>query len=200
MTTTVSWRAITAAFVILCTATLSGCASAGTPSGGEAAAASAQRWSPQGSGPQGRRAVAATALPVDLAGLDRGDPDATARAVLQIWFSWNPNVDSGPNDAAARSAPLLSAQYRSAITSTGSLSPGARWLEWAARHASAAVRVDASTEAVPPQTSRHAVRAYQVTQTWFSPSGELLDTAVFTAGIQLLRNGTAWEVNRVEQR
>ncbi|MGN2638489.1 hypothetical protein ACTD5D_21700 [Nocardia takedensis] len=185
--------------VLCCGAVVSGCADPTGP-GADPMPASAQRWSPEAAGPRGDRAVPATVLPVDLAGLHRGDPDATARAALRIWFDSNTNTDAGPNDAAARSAPLLTARLRAALTSTGSLSPGARWLQRAARHASAAVRVDPSIEAVPPQTRLQAIRVYRVTQTWFTPTGELLDTTVFTVGIVLERNGNAWEVSDVQPR
>ncbi|MFD4406639.1 hypothetical protein ACFWPH_28150 [Nocardia sp. NPDC058499] len=144
---------------------------------------------------------AATALPVDIGHIDRSDPDATARAALIVWFSWNPNVDSGPNNAAARASPLLSAPLRDSITGTAPVrSPGAQWRRWAQQRATASVRVDPGTEAVPPQTPTEAIRVYAVTQNWFSPAGEPIEDVVHKVGVVLRATKSVWEVHHVEQR
>lgn len=189
---------IAAAVSVVAAAVLSGCVA---PEGdrADAATASAQRWSPEsGDVDGGRRAVAAAVLPVALARVQRSDPDATARAAVEVWFSWNPNTDRGPNDAAARSGPLLSASLQARVTGTGvAAGPGARWLEWTTRRAVAAVRVDASQEAVPPQTLVYALRAYLLTQTWYAPDGTVVDRVGFAVTVALVRAGTRWEVDDV---
>ncbi|MGW5383906.1 hypothetical protein [Nocardia sp. NPDC003963] len=184
------------------TALVAGCSPAPGPQ--EAGTASAQRWSPTphmpGQSPR-PELTAATALPVDIGQVDRADPDATARAALTVWFSWNPNVDAGPNDAAARAAPLLSAALRESVTATAPVrGPGADWRQWADRYATAAVRVDPAVDAVPPQTPSQAIRVYAVTQSWFAPGGEPIQTVVRKVGVVLARTDTTWEVNHVEQR
>ncbi|WP_068275241.1 hypothetical protein [Aldersonia kunmingensis] len=184
---------------------------AGCGLGGEDLATSvvpAQQWTPPapvdddtGSAATGPAPPVRAATPLPLAGVDRTDPDATARAALVVWFSWNTNTDTGPNDAAARALPLLSEQLAAAVTGSASVTgPGAQWARWAAAHATIDVRVDASTELVPPQTATEAIRVFTVTQTVYDPQGRVLDTRTPTVGVVLHRHDVAWEVTTIDER
>ncbi|MFI6368301.1 hypothetical protein ACIBG0_36860 [Nocardia sp. NPDC050630] len=150
-------------------------------------------------GPQGP--VAATTLPAEIGEVNRGDPDATARTVLGVWFAWNTNTDSGPNNAAARSAPLLSRDLVAAITGTAPVAgPGAQWNQWAHQHATVAVEVEAAAETVPPQTATEAIRAFVVTQSVYTPLGELIDSVTRAVRVVLHLSGSSWEVSNVDSR
>ena len=78
--------------------------------------------------------------------------------------------------------------------------PGARWLGWAAQHATVGVRVDPATELVPAQTATEAFRVFVVTQTVFDPQGRVIDTRTPTVGVVLHNPGTGWEVSAVDER
>ncbi|MBF6171134.1 hypothetical protein [Nocardia blacklockiae] len=149
----------------------------------------------------GRLGIAATSLPAEAGPIDRRDADATARAVLRIWFGWNTNRDRGPLDAACRAAPLLSATLTATVTSSAPVTdPGAAWARWSGSHAVAAVDVAASTEPVPPQTDTEAIRVYRVSQYFYDPTGALIDTVYRTVGVLMRRASPEWEVNRVDER
>ncbi|MDE1672646.1 hypothetical protein [Nocardia gipuzkoensis] len=200
MSQRIARRMVTASAVLLVLAML-GC---DTQDSGSVAAASAQRWSPGALPPaeaERRGPAAVTALPPELGVVDRGDPDATAQAALRVWFAWNTNTDAGPSDAAARAAPLLARTLVEAISASRAVAgPGAQWSRWANAHASAAVRVDPSPESVPPQTGSEAFRVLVVTQSMFTPRGELLDTVVHTVTVVLRTGRIGWEVSDVAER
>ncbi|WP_068273880.1 hypothetical protein [Aldersonia kunmingensis] len=195
----------------VCAATLLAVVIAGCSTGAHPPAPSealAQQWTPPaaaveefaGSTPtMPARERSSTAPP--LAGVDRTDPDATARAALTVWFSWNTNTDSGPNDAAARAVPLLDGSLAAAVTGSSSVTDaGGQWNRWAAAHATVDARVDASPELVPPQTASEAFRVYLVTQTVYDPQGRVLDTRTPTVGLVLHRGPTGWEVSSIDER
>lgn len=175
--------------------------SAGTDT---ATLAPAQRWTQPGTDPGTSTpppSKAATKLPPEAAGVDRTDPDATARAALAVWFTWNTNTDSGPNAGSVRAVPLLSSAFAARVTGSGSVSgPGGRWNQWAAQHASVRAVVAASTELVPPQSDTEAFRVFVVTQTVFTPTGQVIDTLTRTVAVKLNRTSPDWEVSSVDER
>ncbi|OZE96722.1 hypothetical protein CH300_27465 [Rhodococcus sp. 15-1154-1] len=159
----------------------------------------AQQWTPgtpppSGIDPTRTPASAATTLPDIAAGVDRQDPDSVATAALTVWFTWNTAADAGPNDAAARTAPLLTSDYAREITSTtAQSSPGAQWLDWAARGAVLTPDLVADDEPVPPQTDSTAYRSYNLTQR--------IDGAPVSERVvaMILRRGPdGWEVSRIQ--
>lgn len=75
--------------------------------------------------------TAETTLPPAVATVDRTDPQHVAQAAVRIWFTWNTDVDTGPNNAAARTAPLLTPAFAHSVLATGSNNPGGQWLTWA---------------------------------------------------------------------
>ena len=161
----------------------------------------AQQWTPgtpppSGSDPTRTPPPAATTLPDIAAGVDRQDPDSVATAALTVWFTWNTAVDAGPNDAAARTAPLLTSDYAREITATtAQSSPGAQWLDWAAGGAVLTPDFVADDEPVPPQTDSTAYRSYRVTQT--------IDGAPVSERVvaMILRRGSGgWEVSRIQDK
>ena len=176
---------------------VTGCGQLVVPDQSGARSSTAPAWQPA---VPTRTVSAAPALPGEFATVNRGDPDAVARTVIAVWFAWNTNTDAGPSDAAARAAPLLSKHLTSQVTGTVPvIGPGARWMGWTRQHATAAVRVDASPELVAPQTDTEAMRAFVVTQTLFTPQGQLLDTVVHQVTVQLWATSGGWEVTRVDE-
>ncbi|MBY4107316.1 hypothetical protein HQO87_26550, partial [Rhodococcus fascians] len=128
--------------------------------------------------------------------VDRQDPDSVATAALTVWFTWNTAVDAGPNDAAARTAPLLTSDYAREITSTtAQSSPGAQWLDWAADGAVLTPDLVVDDEPVPPQTDSAAYRSCRVTQR--------IDGAPVSERVvaMILRRGSGgWEVSRIQDK
>lgn len=170
-------------------------------------AAPAQQWNP-GQSPTTSLAAPtsslppAASLPPEAAGVDFTSPDAVARAALMVWFGWNTNTDTGPNDAAQRSTPLLTDRFADSITATSAASgPGGQWLEWAAERAVVTARVDPSTASVPEQTTTEAYRVFEITQTARTPTGDVVGTRQVGANVQL-RNATGerWEVEKISER
>ena len=192
----------TALAAILTAATVfTACGGENTNNGSEVPSIPAQQWTPgtptrSGSDPTRTPPPAATALPDIAAGVDRQDPDSVATAALTVWFTWNTAVDAGPNDAAARTAPLLTSDYARQIASTtAQSSPGAQWLAWAARGAVLTPDFVADDEPVPPQTDSTAYRSYRVTQT--------IDGAPVSERVvaMILRRGSGgWEVSRIRDK
>ncbi|MDV6263901.1 hypothetical protein [Rhodococcoides yunnanense] len=180
---------------------LTACSGESTDNGSDGPSIPAQQWTPgtpppSGSDPTRTPPTAATALPDIAAGVDRQDPDSVATAALTVWFTWNTAVDDGPNDAAARTAPLLTSDYAREITSTtAQSSPGAQWLGWAASGAVLTPDLVADDEPVPPQTDSTAYRSYRVTQT--------VDGAPVSERVvaMILRRGPGgWEVSRIQDK
>ncbi|OZC61994.1 hypothetical protein CH306_17645 [Rhodococcus sp. 15-725-2-2b] len=191
----------TAFAAILITATVLTACGGQETGGTDAPSIPAQQWTPgtpppTGSDPTRTPAPAATTLPDIAAGVDRQDPDSMATAALTVWFTWNTAVDAGPNDAAARTAPLLTADYAREITSTtAQSSPGAQWLDWAARGAVLTPDLVADDEPVPPQNDSTAYRSYRVTQR--------IDGAPVSERVvaMILRRGSdGWEVSRIQDK
>nr|WP_256985133.1 hypothetical protein [Rhodococcus sp. 06-1059B-a] len=174
-----------------------GCGHGGTSEPADGPSIPAQQWNPGDTPPESIDPVrtpppAATALP-DNVDVDRSDPDSVAAAALTIWFTWNTGVDAGPGDAAARTAPLLTADYAREITATtAQSSPGAQWLSWAARGAVLTPTFVPSDEPTPPQTDTDAYRAYRLTQS--VDGAPVADTVV---AVILRRGPTGWEVSRI---
>lgn len=192
----------TALAAILTAATvLTACGGENTNNGSEVPSIPAQQWTPGTPPPSGSDTTrtpppAATALPDLAAGVDRQDPDSVATAALTVWFTWNTAADAGPNDTAARTAPLLTSEYAREITSTtAQSSPGAQWLAWAAGGAVLTPDFEADDEPVPPQTGSTAYRSYRVTQ---RIDGVPVSERVVA---MILRRGSGgWEVSRIQDK
>jgi hypothetical protein len=185
--------------LLIAATVLTACGGGSTDNGSDAPSIPAQQWTPgtpppSGSDPTRTPPPAATALPDIAAGVDRQDPDSVANTALTVWFTWNTAVDAGPNDAAARTAPLLTSDYAREITSTtAQSSPGAQWLDWAARGAVLTPDLVVDDEPVPPQTDSTAYRSYHVTQR--------IDGAPVSERVvaMILRRGSdGWEVSRIQ--
>ncbi|MBY6412869.1 hypothetical protein HQ346_14375 [Rhodococcus sp. BP-252] len=186
--------------LLLAVAVLAGCSDRGSHLP-EPPSIPAQQWNPgdqppEGSDPIRSPATAASALPPAAGDVDRGDPDSVAAAALTIWFTWDTSVDAGPNDAAARTAPLLTDTYARDITATtAQSSPGAQWLSWAAHSAVLTPSLLVDDEPTPPQTDEVAYRAYRVTQTIDgTPAHESI------AAVVLRRGEAGWEVSRIQDK
>ncbi|MBY4131545.1 hypothetical protein HQO83_24430 [Rhodococcus fascians] len=189
------------AAILIAATVLTACGGEGTDNGSYVPSIPAQQWTPgmpppSGSDPTRTPPPAATELPGIAAGVDRQDPDSVATAALTVWFTWNTAVDAGPNDAAARTAPLLTADYAREITSTtAQSSPGAQWLNWAADGAVLTPDLVADDEPVPPQTDSTAYRAYHLTQTIDgAPVSERVVAVI------LRRGPNGWEVSRIQDK
>ncbi|OZC55455.1 hypothetical protein CH267_12775 [Rhodococcus sp. 06-621-2] len=185
------------ATALLTAVILTACGDGGTSGPTEGPSIPAQQWNPGDTPPESIDPIrtpppAATALPGSV-DVDRCDPDSVAAAALTVWFTWNAGVDAGPGDAAARTAPLLTADYAREITATtAQSSPGAQWLSWTSRSAVLTPTFVASDEPTPPQTDTVAYRAYRLTQS--VDGAPVADTVVAV----VLRFGpTGWEVSRI---
>ncbi|WP_032388728.1 hypothetical protein [Rhodococcoides fascians] len=187
--------------LLVAAAVLTACGGESTDNGSDAPSIPAQQWTPGTSPPSGSDPTrtpppAATALPDIAAGVERQNPDSVATAALTVWFTWNTAVDAGPNDAAARTAPLLTSDYAREITSTtAQSSPGVQWLDWAARGAVLTPDLVADDEPVPPQTDSTAYRSYHLTQR--------IDGAPVSERVvaMILRRGPdGWEVSRIQDK
>jgi hypothetical protein len=192
----------TIATLLLPVAVLAGCANSGSHETEAPPTISAQQWNPgdappEGSDPTRTPAHAASTLPAAAGQVDRDDPDSVASAALTVWFTWETGVDAGPNDAAARTAPLLTEDYAREITSTtAQSSPGALWLSWAARGAVLMPSLVIDDEPTPPQTDEVAYRAYRVTQTI---DGAPVNKAI-VAVVLRHSGGAGWEVSRIQDK
>ncbi|QII07866.1 hypothetical protein BH93_23025 [Rhodococcoides fascians A25f] len=187
--------------LLIAATVLTACGGESTNNGSEVPSIPAQQWTPgtpppSGSDPTRTPPPAATVLPDLAAGVDRQDPDSVATAALTVWFTWNTAVDAGPNDAAARTAPLLTSEYAREITSTtAQSSPGAQWLAWAAGGAVLTPDFVADDEPVPPRIDSTAYRSYRVTQR--------IDGAPVSERVvaMILRRGSGgWEVSRIQDK
>jgi hypothetical protein len=192
-------RAVAA--LLLSVAVVAGCSNSGSHETEASPSIPAQQWNsgdapPEGSDPTRTPAQAASTLPAAAREVDRDDPSSVATAALTVWFSWDTGVDAGPNDAAARTAPLLTNVYAREITSTtAQSSPGAQWLSWAARGAVLIPSLVADDEPTPPQTDEVAYRAFRVTQTI---DGEPANQAI--VAVILRHSSVGWEVSRIQNK
>lgn len=168
-------RTLTAAIAAVGILTLAAC---GDDSADTAASSSvatsiphAQQWDPtdlpDGDDPSADAPTPAGALPEWAADVDRTDAFQVAKTAVQVWYSWDPTTDTGPDDAAARTAPLLTPGFAASTTSTGSVAgPGAQWTSWAASQAKVKVSViPAPTDGAPTNDPSRKYFIFRVTQT-----------------------------------
>jgi hypothetical protein len=136
-----------------------------------------------------------------LAGVDRTNIDAVAIAVVTAFNTADTTTDTGPNDAAARTISLLTADYAAAIVNTPPLrSPGAQWNTWTTQGVKLIATVAALPDDRPTDTTSTATRIYLVTQTPTARTGATLAPVVTVAYVGLRRDTTGWAVAQVEQR
>ena len=181
---------------------VAGCSQVGGESGagGTSPAVGAQRWTPGMQTSARTPAQAATSLPPALAGVVRTDPLAVATAAMLIWFSWDPGTDSGPDDAAARAAPLLTPAYAQALTTGAPVSgPGADWARWRAQRARLVPSVQPGVEPVPPATQASALEQLEVSQAVTAPDGTVTAHESAVVDVTLTHRGDGWEVADVQQ-
>lgn len=163
----------------------------------------AQQWNPWTGAEALPRPIAplAATLPPSENGVDRSNPDSVTQAALRIWYSWDPGHDHGPNEAATRSGPLLTAQLAHQLTATSPIrSPGAQWEQWAAVHAVVTPRLVCGTEPTQPDTTDRAYRSYTVELTATTPDDRVAGTDVAYVDITLERNAHGWRVDSVKPR
>lgn len=151
--------------------------------------------------PERSTPTAATAVPPALARVDRGSIDAVATAVVTAFNTADTTTDSGPNDTAARTVSLLTADYAAGIVNTPPLrSPGAQWNSWAAQGVRLGATVKTLPDDRPVDTTTTATRIYLVTQTPTTRTGQVLAPVVTVAYVGLRRGTSGWAVAQVEQR
>ncbi|WP_159848477.1 hypothetical protein [Nocardia sp. CY41] len=145
--------------------------------------------------------ITATALPPQQSGVDRADPVAVAIAAMQVWFTWDTATDDGPNDAAARAAPLLTSSLAQAMTSNTPVgSPGADWMGWSAQHARLVATACRGAEPVPPPSATTAYTQLVVEQAVTLPDDVVTTTVQTIVDVKLTRGASGWEVASVQQR
>ena len=146
-------------------------------------------------------ATPAATLPPAAQSVNRDDPESVAKAVVTIWFSWDTSTDSGPNDAAARSAPLLTPAYAQTLTSTGSASPGADFLTWAQQSAVVTPQITEQPNQNAPDSDDKRYFVFEVTQTGRTSSGQIVGDPVTTsAWVIVTRGDHGWAVSELDQR
>lgn len=148
--------------------------------------------------------AAPSALPTQVAGVDRENPDAVARAVAEVWYSWDTTVDLSTYDARVRAVPLLDDRLATAILSFPPISgPGADWLDLTARRARLTVGPNdvrpASETGAPADTATSAARLLTVTQKVTTSDGPLPDRSIVVA-IVLAHGPDGWSVAQVAPR
>ncbi|EHI39057.1 hypothetical protein OPAG_08325 [Rhodococcus opacus PD630] len=148
--------------------------------------------------------AAPSALPPQVAGVDRQSPDAVAHAVAEVWYSWDTTVDVSPYDARVRAVPLLDDRLAKSILSFPPISgPGADWLELTAHDARLTVGPDdvrpASETGAPADTSTSAARLLTVTQKVTTDEGAQPDRSIVVA-IVLTHGADGWRVSQVAPR
>jgi hypothetical protein len=173
-----------------------------TPTGSSAAAPSAASTVTSRSvQPERSAPPVPTGVDPALAGVDRSSIDAVATAVVTAFTTANTATDTGPNDAAARTISLLTADYAAAVITTPPLrSPGARWNTWTAQGVRLTATVKPLADDRPADTTTTATRIYLVTQTPTTAAGQVLDAVVTVAYVALRRDTSGWAVAQVEQR
>lgn len=205
-------RTLTAAAAAVGILALAACGSESTDTSSTSAPATsiphAQQWDPtdlpDGDDPSADAPTPANALPEWAADVDRTDAFQVAKTAAQVWYSWDPVNDSGPDDAAARTAPLLTPGFATSTTSTGSVAgPGAQWASWSAARASVKVTVTpAPTDGAPTNDPSTKYFIFRVTQTPYTPAGAVLDTPdpKVVAVIATASGLDQWEVSSLTER
>lgn len=168
------------------------------------ALAPAQQWDPNDppATTEPTAPTAHTSLPDNVARVDRSDPEQLAQAAVQVWFTWDTAVDDGPNDAAARTAPLLTPAFADSLFATGSNSPGGQWLTWAAADAVVTPTWRLLPDQGAPQSADRKYFVYEVQQTARTPDGNQIGApAITSAWVICVRSGDDfWEVSQLAQR
>jgi hypothetical protein len=151
--------------------------------------------------PERRAPVVPTGVDPATAGVDRTSIDTVATAVVTALNTADTRTDTGPNDAAARTVGLLTADYAAAVVTTPPLrSAGARWTTWTTQGVQLTATVEALPDDRPADTATTATRLYLVTQTPTTATGQVLDAVVTVAYIGLRRVAAGWAVAQVAQR
>jgi hypothetical protein len=180
------------------TATTLGLASSGATAPGTATvtATPSRTVQPERSAPSVPSSVAPA-----LALVDRSSIDAVATTVVAAFNTADTATDTGPNDAAARTISLLTADYAAAVINTPpQRSPGAQWNTWTTQGVHLAATVKPLPDDRPADTTSTATRIYLVTQTPTTATGQVLAPVVTVAYVGLRKDTAGWAVAQVEQR
>ncbi|TSD93264.1 hypothetical protein FOS14_23490 [Skermania sp. ID1734] len=149
--------------------------------------------------------AAAAVLPPQYAGLDRSDPDAVARAVLTLWFTWDPAIDTDSTVAQLRAAPLLTAaltnKLRIPVDGQGQ-GGDLQWHDWAAAGMRLVPTISPGVEPVPLSTDTAAYRQFVVDQAITGPDGRVSGTQHQVVDVVLTRPdaGSGWALAQVDQQ
>lgn len=217
MRTTAMRAAPLAAAVTLAAVVAAGCSTSGGTDAAETTShtpAPAQQWEPSGATPAPSttaspppelptRTVPSTPSTPDptLAEVDRADPDAVAVAAVESWFAWLPVSDGGPLDAMARTASLLTADYRDATLAEAPVrGPGGDFAAWAAAGADTvevAVKSQPNQGAVDTPGMRHLV--FTITQT-AKNGAQPVGTAKHVAYVIVREGPDGWAVSKIVKR
>ena len=206
-----------AAAVVLAAAAAAGLAACGTTTDEDAATSSgqapAQQWNPtddvapdtstttEEPDPSAAPPTAATTLPPDAAGVNRNDPVAVATTAVRVWFTWDTATDTSPSDAVARTAPLLSEQFRSSVLGTRALTPSGQWLLWADADATVIPTVSLGTNQGAPDSPTRRYFIVNVTQTGYGPDRSQIGASVPTqVWVICVKGPDGWEVSQLQEQ
>ena len=209
---TLRTTAAAAALAVIAAVTVTACGSddtaTTTPTTTQTSIPRAQQWDPtdlpNGDSPTATAPTPATELPAWAADVDRSNPFQVAKTAVQVWYSWDPTTDTGPDDAAARTAPLLTSAFAAQTTSTGSVNgPGAQWLSWSSAGAKLKVSVDVMpTDGAPTTDPSRKYFIFRVTQLPYTSSGAVLEPAPprLVAVVATEATPDTWEVSSLSER
>ncbi|MFD4524111.1 hypothetical protein ACFWP7_09355 [Streptomyces sp. NPDC058470] len=189
--------------------TLGGCGSGGDQ--GPADPLSAPAATGTGPYPTPSDAREAAPLPVGAKGTPKGgvtrpadvdqrDADAVGRGALKVMWTFDADIDSGPQDAMVRAADAgwLTKAYVARLRAYRPRSvPGAQWREWAGHGAYTVVTVrNAEDAAKPGDTTTEAWRQWTVTAAPFGRDGWTGNATTVVAYVHLTRTAAddAWRI------
>lgn len=151
-------------------------------------------------------ATASTTAPA-YGDVNMADAASVARKAMEVWFTWDTTVETGPHAAVANTVPLLTADYADQLlTGAPQGGPGGTWLLWADKKAHTRVDVrdvatSGGTDAGPTQqVGDRAYFEYDVTQTPLGPTQQPVAAPLTNrVGVLCSRTDTGdWAVSAVQ--
>ncbi|MEV7345462.1 hypothetical protein [Streptomyces sp. NPDC093544] len=134
------------------------------------------------------------------ADVDQRNADAVGRGALEVMWTFDADIDSGPQDAGVRAADAgwLTKAYATQLRAHRSRSvAGAQWREWAGHRAYTVVTVrKAEDAAMPGDTGTEAWGQWTVTATPFGRDGWKGGPTTVAAFVHLTRTaaGGTWRI------
>jgi len=120
--------------------------------------------------------------------------DAVASAAAQTTLRWDTVLDTSPQDAQRRAAPLMTASYAQQVKAARVAVPGASWAQLKTHHGWCSTTARPDSDPHPPDTATTASRGVYVTQTCRGGDGWQQPATSWLVQEQLSRQGGVWRV------